>query len=96
MDIAQRKVWRDGAAIELTSVEFDILDLLIRSAGRIVTRAELTEKMYGRQPSGFDRAIDVHICHLRRKLESQTPLIRTIRGAGYQFCPTRSLEAGGP
>jgi len=69
IDTAQRRVWRASDEIELTSVEFDILDVLMRSAGHIVSRADLTHKLYGRQPSGFDRSIEVHICHLRKKLE---------------------------
>lgn len=86
IDATQRRVWRDNDEVAVTSIEFDILELLMRSAGRIVSRADITEKLYGRQPSGFDSAIEVHICHLRRKLESETRLIRTIRGVGYQFC----------
>jgi two-component system response regulator CpxR len=86
IDTAQRRVWRALDEIEVTSVEFVILDALMRSAGHLVSRADLTHKLYGRQPSGFDRSIEVHICHLRKKLESDVPLIRTIRGSGYQFC----------
>ena len=89
MDTGQRKVWASGNEIELTTVEFDILELLLRSAGRVVSRVELIDMLYGRQPTMFDRSIDVHICHLRKKLESAQILIRTIRGTGYQFCAGR-------
>ena len=86
IDTAQRRVWREKTEIELTSIEFEVLTLLMRSAGRVVTRAALIDKLYGREPSGYDTSIEVHICHLRKKLESGTQFIRTIRGSGYQFC----------
>ena len=89
IDTGQRKAWASSGEVELTTVEFDILELLLRSAGRVVSRAELIEMLYGRQPTMFDRSIDVHICHLRKKLESPQILIRTIRGTGYQFCAGR-------
>ncbi|MEO8026730.1 MAG: response regulator transcription factor [Bryobacteraceae bacterium] len=94
IDIEQRRVWNGSAEVDLTTVEFDILAVLLRSAGRIVQRAELVRKLYGRQLSGFDRSIDVHICHLRQKLDSEVPLIRTIRGSGYQFCTRRPESEG--
>ena len=89
IDTGQRKVWASSGEVELTTVEFDILEMLLRSAGRVVSRTELIEMLYGRQPTMFDRSIDVHICHLRKKLESPQILIRTIRGTGYQFCAGR-------
>ena len=89
LDTGQRKVWASSGEVELTTVEFDILEMLVRSAGRVVSRTALIEMLYGRQPTMFDRSIDVHICHLRKKLESPQILIRTIRGTGYQFCVGR-------
>jgi DNA-binding response OmpR family regulator len=93
LDVSQRRVWNGDAEIALTTVEFDILHLLIQNAGRVVSRTDLIAKLYGREPSGFDRSVEVHICHLRQKLESPSPLIRTIRGAGYQFCPATEGDA---
>jgi DNA-binding response OmpR family regulator len=69
-------------------VEFDIFDLLARSAGRIVSRDEITEGLFERKATPLDRSLDVHISRLRKKLESGQPLIRTIRGVGYVFTST--------
>ena len=52
----------------------------------MVSRDELTHKLYQRESTPFDRSIDVHISHLRRKLEARQTLIRTVRGVGYLFC----------
>lgn len=86
LDTAQRKVWSAGVEVELTSLEFDLLEFLMRSAGRVVSRVEIIDKLHGRQPGLYDRSIDVHICHIRKKLNSPGLLIRAIRGTGYQFC----------
>lgn len=80
-----RTVKQDGREIEVTTFEFDILETLMRSAGRVVSRDELMENLYGRKATPFDRSIDMHISHLRRKLEGDKPLIKTVRGTGYQF-----------
>ena len=80
-----REVRCDGMPATVTSIEFDILELLIRSAGRIVTRDELTAALYHRRASPTDRAIDMHVCNLRKKLGQSGGLIATVRGAGYLF-----------
>ena len=83
-----REVWRDDKPIELTSLEFDILDLLARSSGRIVSRDELVAALYQRESTPYERSLDVHVSHLRKKLErGNRPLIRTVRGVGYLFSP---------
>jgi len=65
-----------------------ILEVLARSAGRTVTRDELTAALYQRRATPYERSLDVHISHLRKKLErDERSLIRTIRGVGYQFAP---------
>jgi two-component system response regulator CpxR len=71
--------------VDVTSVEYDILETLLRSAGRVVSRDELAQKLYKRQATPFDRAIDVHISHLRKKLAGSHEMIRTVRGVGYFF-----------
>lgn len=86
LDPRSRAVSRNGGAVELTSVEFDILELLLRSAGRVVTRDDLANRLYQRESTPFDRAIDVHLSHLRKKLELPKNVLRTVRGVGYQFC----------
>ena len=78
--------------VEVTTFEFDILETLMRSAGRVVSRDELMEELYGRKATPFDRSVDMHISHLRKKLEGDKPLIKTMRGVGYQF--VRSPEEG--
>ncbi len=92
IDPGTREVRRDGSDIEVTTFEFDILETLMRAAGRVVSRDELMEDLYGRKATPFDRSVDMHISHLRRKLEVDKPLIKTIRGVGYQF--VRSPEEG--
>ncbi len=82
---ATREVWSDGAVVELTTIEFDILDLIIRSAGRVVSRDELTAVIHQRPASPLDRSLDVHVSHLRKKLGENGGLIRTVRGVGYLF-----------
>jgi len=87
LDSATRQVWRDSARLELTSIEFDILSLLMRSAGRSVSRDEIAGILYHREAMPYERAIDVHVSHLRKKLEHQGhSMIRTVRGVGYLFC----------
>ncbi len=80
-----RQVTCDGISIDVTSIEFDILELLVRSAGRVVSRDDLTRFLYNRQANPLERAVDVHMSHLRKKLEQGRTLIRTVRGVGYLF-----------
>ena len=93
LDCGSREVWTAGEAIELTTFEFDILEMLMRSAGRVLSRDALMESMYNRKATPFDRSIDMHISHLRKKLERGRPLIKTIRGVGYQFLRNAGDEA---
>jgi two-component system, OmpR family, response regulator CpxR len=88
IDPGTREVLRDGQPVEATTFEFDILETLMRSAGRVVSRDELMEELYGRKATPFDRSVDMHISHLRKKLEGDKPLIKTVRGVGYQFVRT--------
>jgi DNA-binding response OmpR family regulator len=88
-----REVWMGGALIEMTSFEFDILDVLMRMAGRVVSRDELAAVLYHREATPYERSIDVHVSHLRRKLEtSGRTLIRSVRGVGYQFITAEEHE----
>jgi DNA-binding response OmpR family regulator len=79
LDIGARSVTLEGKPVELTGLEFDLLQVLIRRAGRVVTREALMEATA--RGAINDRAIDVHISHLRQKLG--TDRIRTVRGVGY-------------
>jgi two-component system, OmpR family, response regulator CpxR len=88
LDPGTRQVFSAGKPVEVTTFEFDILEMLMRSAGRVLSRDALMENFYNRKATPFDRSIDMHISHLRKKLEQGTTLIKTIRGVGYQFCRT--------
>jgi two-component system response regulator CpxR len=92
IDPGTREVTRAGVPVEVTTFEFDILETLMRAAGRVVSRDDLMEELYGRKATPFDRSVDMHISHLRKKLENDKPLIKTVRGVGYQF--VRSPEEG--
>jgi DNA-binding response OmpR family regulator len=85
INATKREVWIAGSPAELTEMEFDLLELLMRSAGRVVSRDELTLALFERKAAPYDRILDVHISHLRKKLEGGRSLIRTIRGVGYVF-----------
>jgi two-component system response regulator CpxR len=85
LDPAAREASLDGAPLDLTSVEFTLLEALLREAGRILTREQLTESVLGRKLGPFDRVIDVHVSNLRKKLGRAhgEERIKTVRGSGY-------------
>jgi len=85
MSVVTREVWVSNALLELTALEFDLLELLMHSAGRVVSREEITLALFEREATPYDRFLDVHISHLRKKLKGGRSLIRTIRGVGYVF-----------
>jgi DNA-binding response OmpR family regulator len=88
LDPGTRVVTRGNEMVELTAVEFDLLEKLLRAAGRIITREELSKDVLGRSTSPFDRSIDMHISNLRKKLGHQSGLlerIKTVRGVGYIY-----------
>lgn len=94
LDSVNREVWRGTTRLELTSVEFEILSLLMRSAGRSVSRDEIAGVLYHREAMPYERSIDVHVSHLRKKLELQgRSMIRTVRGVGYLFCAEPAPES---
>jgi len=88
MDFGARAVHSAGAEIELTGAEFAVLETLLRCAGTVVSRDDLSRQALGRRASAFDRSLDVHLSNLRRKLG---PLpdggerIKTVRGVGYLY-----------
>jgi two-component system response regulator CpxR len=81
-----REVWAAGRPVDITTTEFDILELMVRAAGRIISRDELSAVIYRRPASSHDRSLDVHVSHLRKKLGPLGGMIRTVRGVGYLFC----------
>lgn len=80
-----REAWLNDDPVELTATEFDLLEMLMRSPGRVVSRDEITAALFEREATPYDRFLDVHISHLRKKLEGGRSLIRTVRGVGYVF-----------
>lgn len=88
LDTMTRTVTRSGMMIELTAIEFSLLEELLRAAGRVVTRGDLSKKVLGRGLSPYDRSIDVHVSSLRKKLGHEVEgmeRIRTVRGVGYLY-----------
>jgi two-component system response regulator CpxR len=74
--------------LNLTTIEFDLLEKLLKSAGRVVGREELVREVLGREFSPFDRSIDTHVCNLRKKVGAYsdgTERIKGVRGLGYLF-----------
>jgi two-component system response regulator CpxR len=88
LDIGARVARRADEEVMLTGIEFGLLEVLVRAAGTVVERDELSRTVLGRRASSFDRSLDVHLSNLRKKLG---PLgdggerIKTIRGVGYQY-----------
>jgi DNA-binding response OmpR family regulator len=83
-----RTVTLDGEPVDLTTVEFNILEVLMRHAGKVVQREELAQVALGRPLAAFDRSVDVHVSKLRRKLgggEDSENRIKTVRGSGYIY-----------
>ncbi|KPJ98796.1 MAG: transcriptional regulator [Nitrospira bacterium SG8_35_4] len=93
LERATRVVQKAGKNVDLTAAEFDLLEMLLRSAGHVVPRRELVTKVLGRGLDPFDRSIDVHISSLRKKLGHKikgVERIRTIRGIGYLYALPQS------
>ncbi|MCI1943836.1 response regulator transcription factor [Clostridium luticellarii] len=88
IDFEKHEVTRNGNKIELTLKEFELLKILIENKGRVMTRDFLLDKVWGYEYVGETRTIDVHIRHLRQKIEEmdkKPKYIETIRGIGYRF-----------
>ena len=86
LSTGSRNVTCGGKPVDLTSVEFNVLELLLRNAGNVVTREQIAEVALGRPLNAFDRSVDVHVSRVRKKLGSfpgTDDLIRPIRGIGY-------------
>ena len=86
IDSASRRATLNGEPIELTAREFDLLAFLVANAGRVVTRDEILDSVWGAQRSTDSNVIEVFVCHLRNKIgDEQNSIIQTIRGVGYFF-----------
>jgi DNA-binding response OmpR family regulator len=87
LDPSAREAHLRGEHLSLTSVEFTLLETLIRHSGRVLSREQLTESVLGRKLGPFDRVIDVHVSNIRKKLGAGNggERIKSIRGTGYLF-----------
>ena len=88
IDPARREVLRDDAPVELTALEFDLLAALAASPGRVYSRRQLLERVWGWDYVGDERVVDVHVRNLRRALgddASAPSIVATVRGVGYKF-----------
>jgi two-component system OmpR family response regulator len=85
MDLLTRKVMRDGKSVDIHPREFRLLEYILRHKGQVVTRAMLLENVWDYHFDPQTNVIDVHISRLRAKVDrnSETPIIKTVRGAGY-------------
>ena len=94
LDLGSREAYIDGSKTELTTSEFEILHILMGAVGRTVPRDELGSRLAKHHDTPLERALDVHISHLRRKLGERRHCIQTVRGKGYQFLAPSQLEGG--
>lgn len=88
IDVDGRQVWLDDRPIELTAIQFDLLQALAEHRGRVLSRVQLLERVWGYDFYGEERVVDVHLGHIRKKIEpdpSNPELIVTVRGVGYRF-----------
>ena len=98
LDAAARKALRAGTRLDLTDVEFGLLEALMRSPGKVVSREELSQSVLGRGFDPFDRSLDMHVSRLRRKLNQagdEDDQVKTIRGVGYQLVVDRGFAETG-
>jgi DNA-binding response OmpR family regulator len=85
IDLEKYEVEIEGKKIELTATEFKILQLLATKKGRIFSREQILDFLWGHDKTVIDRTVDVHIRHLREKLGKVAPLIKNVRGVGYKL-----------
>jgi two-component system response regulator CpxR len=97
IDKGARVARRGDGPLDLTTVEFDLLELLLRGAGRVIPRDEMVQSVLRRDFSPFDRSIDTHVSNLRRKLgpaPDGTDRIKGVRGIGYQYALHERVGSG--
>jgi two-component system response regulator CpxR len=97
LNTGARTVRLGGEPVNLTTVEFDLLEKLLKSAGHVVGREELTKEVLGREFSPFDRSIDTHVWNLRKKVglcSDGTERIKGIRGIGYLYALPNQSKSG--
>jgi two-component system response regulator RegX3 len=88
MDVERHEVWVRGTPIKLALKEFELLEILLRNAGRVMTRGQLIDRIWGADYVGDTKTLDVHVKRLRAKVETdpaEPALLLTVRGLGYKF-----------
>ena len=88
MDIERHEVWVDGRPVRLALKEFELLEMLLRNAGRVLTRGQLIDRIWGADYVGDTKTLDVHVKRLRAKIEhdpANPVTLVTVRGLGYKF-----------
>lgn len=97
VDTGRHSATTQGVPLDLTLVEFGILEMLVRNAGMVISRDQIAEAVLGRPLAPFDRSIDVHVSKLRKKLSPDNEseeIIRSVRGIGYLLTVTESADSG--
>jgi two-component system, OmpR family, response regulator RegX3 len=97
MNLHTHSVTRDGAAIDLTLKEYELLRMLLESAGRVVTRTDLIDEVWDPNWYGSTKTLDVHVSSLRKKLDDDPAApryIHTVRGVGFRFSSPEEFDAG--
>jgi DNA-binding response OmpR family regulator len=97
IDLGRRTVCAGGNSIPLTRIEFELLTLLVRAAGSVISRADLVAKVWGSNWFGVENVLDTHLAHLRRKIAGNglDKAIVNVRGVGFYFEPQSSFFASG-
>ena len=88
MDVERHEVWVRGEQVKLALKEFELLEILLRNAGRVLTRGQLIDRIWGADYVGDTKTLDVHVKRLRAKVEAdpaEPTLLVTVRGLGYKF-----------
>ncbi len=85
IDMPRHKITYQGKSIDLTTIEFNILEFLSRQPGRVFTRDQIMDNVWSDGKFIVDRAVDVHIRGLRKKMKNAADLVETVRGVGYRF-----------
>jgi DNA-binding response OmpR family regulator len=95
IDLGRRTVCVGSSPVALTRIEFELLTLLVRAAGSVISRAELVAKVWGSNWFGVENVLDTHLAHLRRKIAGNgfDKAIVNVRGVGFYFEPQSSFSA---
>jgi two-component system, OmpR family, response regulator len=85
IDPLGRRVWQHDREVAVTTREFDVLEFLIRRAGRVLSKSEILQGVWDDDFDGDPNIVEVYVARLRRKFDDAAPVIATVRGAGYRI-----------